>query len=123
MAEFIRYLAASAAAMIVDFGLLFFLTEAIGVHYLISGALGFSAGLITVYLLSVYWVFQKRTSTSQSVEFVAFAAIGIGGLLLAEALLYSLTEWLGLWYMASRTLATGAVFAWNFLARKVLLFR
>lgn len=109
--------------MIVDFGLLFFLTEAIGVHYLISGALGFSAGLITVYLLSVYWVFQKRTSTSQSVEFVAFAAIGIGGLLLAEALLYSLTEWLGLWYMASRTLATGAVFAWNFLARKVLLFR
>ena len=121
--EFTRYLIASAAALAIDTGSLVFLTEYIGVPYLISGAAAFLLGLATIYVLSILWVFEHRRVRSAWKEFFLFTVIGIAGLLINEAMLWIFTGLLGLYYLVSKFLSVLVVFTWNFSIRKFWLFR
>jgi len=121
--EFVRYFVASLIALLVDAGLLVLLTSVVGVPYLWSGAIAFLAGLATVYLLSVRWVFSKRTMNDMKVEAIVFAVIGVVGLGINELVLYGLTGVLGFHYGLAKVASVGLVFFWNFGARKYLLFR
>ena len=121
--ELVRYFVASAAALAVDVGSLYLLTEYAGVQYLVSAAIGFLLGLTTVYLLSVGWVFSTRRVDKTHHEMLIFALIGVIGLGINEAGLYLLTDFLAFHYMASKLLVSFMVFSWNFAARKLLLFR
>lgn len=121
--EFIRYGFASAIALIVDGVLLWLLTEFLGFSYLLSGAISFTAGLIVVYLLSVFWVFERRLVRSRAAEFAIFALIGLVGLAFNEAILYLFTSLLGVYYLVSKVASVVVVFSWNFAARKWILFR
>lgn len=121
--EFIRYFAASALALAIDASLLWLLTSVLSVQYLVSGALAFMAGLIVVYILSIVWVFERRSVKDPFVEFVTFALIGIAGLLINELILWLFTAYIGLFYLMSKGVSVVVVFAWNFGVRKWFLFR
>jgi len=121
--QLLRYTMVGGLAFVVDFGILVFLTAVLGVHYLLSAALGFLAGLATNYALSVSWVFSRRSLTSRSAEFTIFAWIGVVGLGLNELLMWVFTDWLDFHYSLSKVFSTFAVFTWNFVSRKVILFR
>ena len=120
--QLFRSLFVGLAASIVDFGLLYVLTEYVHFHYLISSTFAFIAGLIINYLLSKIWVFSENSLKNQWVEFLAFSLIGIVGLGLNNLLLWVFTEFCSIHYMLSKVLTTIIVFFWNFLARKYLLF-
>jgi putative flippase GtrA len=120
--ELARYFAASAAGLAVDFSLYVGLTELAGWHYLVSAAGGFCAGAVTVYALSVSWVFSERRLRDSSWEFVIFTAIGVAGLALTELVLYACTDLAGLDYRLSKLVAASLVFLFNFGLRKRVLF-
>lgn len=120
--ELMRYGLASGAALVVDVGLLYALTSWVHVPYLISALAGFMAGLAIVYTLSVTWVFKKRALVDRRAELLIFGAIGVVGLGLNELILWTLTDGLGVYYLASKVVSVGVVFAWNFGARKYMLF-
>lgn len=120
--QLFRYFFVGGAAFAVDFGLLWALTDWCGVHYLLSAALSFAAGLTVNYILSVRWVFNDHVLSSRIVEFAAFGLIGILGLGLNEAILWGATVMLGMHYLAAKIVSAIVVFLWNFLARKFLLF-
>lgn len=123
MAEFGRYFLASGVGLLVDFGLLFLLTEYAHFHYLVSATISFLVGLATVYYLSIRWVFTARRLPSAKAELLVFAFVGIVGLGLNNLGLWLLTELAGIYYLGSKVVVTGGVFLWNFSARKLLLFR
>ena len=117
-----KYFLVSLAALGVDYGLLVFLTGVGRLHYLVSAAIGFSAGLAVNYALSVTLVFRERRLKSRRLEFAGFFAIGAIGLILNEALMKLFVETFGLAYVLAKIPATGVGFVFNFGARKVLLF-
>lgn len=121
--QLLRYTAVGGAAFAVDFGSLFWLTEFGGLHYLLSAAFAFCLGLVTNYLLSVAWVFPRRSLSSRGLEFLLFGLIGLAGLGLNEMVLWALTEGAGFHYLLSKAGAAVVVFLWNFFARKLSLFR
>ena len=53
-------------------------------------------------------------------EFIAYAAVGVAGLGLTLVLMYILTEWLKVYFLVSKIVATVLVLIWNFLGRKML---
>jgi putative flippase GtrA len=121
--EVARALVVSAVALVVDYGLMVALHELAGIHHLLAAAVGFGAGLTTNYILSVTWVFRSRSVASPWLEFAIFAAIGVAGLALTVGIMYLGTDVLGGPYWLVRIVAVGLVFAWNFGARKLALFR
>ena len=117
-----KYFLASAAALMVDYGVMVGLTELAHVHYLISAAFGFSAGLVVNYLLSVTVVFSERRIADRRIEFIGFVLIGLMGLALNEGLMKLFVETVGLGYAVAKIPATGVGFVFNFGLRRVALF-
>lgn len=120
--QFMRYIGVGGAAFIVDFACLWALTEHVGLHYLLAATLGFSAGLVTNYLLCLIWVFDYRRMSNRLHEFAVFGTVGIAGLLLNNLLLYVLTDYGGLHYLISKLFAAAVILMFNFSVRRWLLF-
>jgi putative flippase GtrA len=120
--EFLKYFVVGGVAFLVDAGLLYLLTEGGGLHYLLSAGLSFLAGLVTNYTLSSRFVFTVRTLSSRRKEFLIFSAVGLGGLILNELLLWLLVDHVHVYYMLAKVIVAGIVFLFNFVLRKILLF-
>ena len=120
--QLLKYGFVGGMAYCVDFGSLFFLTEFIKIHYLISAAIAFILGLVTNYALSIFWVFPKRTLANKRTEFLLFSIIGLIGLGLNEVIIWFFTEFIHYHYLISKIFSTVIVFFWNFIARKKILF-
>ncbi len=120
--QFFRYLFVGGTAFIVDFSLLYILTDILYIHYLISAGISFICGLLINYFLSISWVFSQRKLTSQLSELLLFAFIGCIGLALTSVLMWLFTDKTGLYYLFSKIITTILVMIWNFLARKFILF-
>jgi putative flippase GtrA len=120
--EGVRYLAASAFALGVDFGVYSGLIRLASVDYLVAAPIGFGLGLAVIYFLSVRWVFRQRRLADARAEFVLFALIGLAGMALNQLVVYAGVERLALSYEQAKIVSAGTVFAFNFVTRKLLLF-
>ena len=120
--QLIRYFFVGGTAFIVDFGILYLMTEYLKVHYLVSACVGFILGLTVNYILSIKWVFNRRRIGKTSIEFILFGLLGIIGLALNELFLWGLTDGLHLHYLISKIITTFIIYLWNFFSRKYLLF-
>jgi|GEM_PF-253798 len=120
--QFVLYGAISVAALAVDYGLLIFLTETIGLYYLLSATISFMAGMLLVYFASVSYIFDERRLGNRSLELTSFVAIGVAGLVLNALLLWAITSGTPLGYQLAKLPTAGIVFLFNYLARRNLLF-
>lgn len=120
--QLFRYAIVGGSSFIIDFGLLYLLTEYGHLYYLLSATISFLAGLIVNYLLSITWVFTENVLQNRFWEFLFFALIGCIGLLINLGFLYFFTEICHAHYLLSKILATLFTLFWNFFARKYALF-
>jgi len=120
--EGLRYVAAAALALAVDFGTYVALIRLASVHYLVAAPIGFTLGLVIIYVLSVRWVFTVRRFADARAEFAIFALIGVAGLGLNQAVIYAGVELLSFSPELAKILSAGTVFCFNFGLRKLLLF-
>lgn len=98
---------------------------------LISTIMGFTLGVIVNYILSIVIVFKdvENKKTSQSVGgFLAFVGLGIIGLFINLAI-KELGNWIisfessFIWFAFVFAFATLIVLIYNYISRKLLLFR
>ena len=120
--QLFRYLFVGGFAFVVDYGLLYALTEWAGLYYLVSASISFLAGLGVNYLLSTGWIFKNSKMDNKVGEFIIFSIIGVIGLGLNSLLLYVFTGLAHIHYMISKLLTAALVMLWNFFARKIILF-
>ena len=142
--QLVRFAAAGLLNTAVDFWVTAIFMKVFTFHYgyIPASSIGFLAGVVLSYLLSVKWIFTVRSVSSRRLEFFLFLLIGVIGLVLHAWLLYVFVEtrpakdvvmalagklqhililndtdvWL------SKTAVTVIVFFWNFYARKYILF-
>ena len=121
--QFFRYAFVGGIAAVVDWAVLFVLTK-LGMHYLLSTVFAFITGLAVNFLLSKKLVFNaEQARVGRTAEFAVYAIIGVVGLGLTEAIMYLLTDRIGLYFMLSKIIATLIVLVWNYAARKLTLYR
>lgn len=120
--DLVKYGFASAAALALDYGLLLLLHHSFGLPYLAAAAIGFAAGLVLVYALSVRYVFNGRRRLSSGPELLGFLVTGVLGLALNEFLMSVFVEQLLLSVALAKIPTAGFVFLFNFIARRAMLF-
>jgi putative flippase GtrA/tetratricopeptide (TPR) repeat protein len=120
--EGLRYLAAAAAALAVDFGVYVALIRLGGVSYVVAAPIGFALGLVAIYALSIRWVFDHRRLPNARSEFLIFTSIGVAGMVLNQGVIMLGVEKLSLSYELAKALSALTVFGFNFGVRKLMLF-
>ncbi|HLW06600.1 MAG TPA: GtrA family protein [Marinilabiliaceae bacterium] len=116
-----RYFIVGGSCAIIDFALLYYLTTAVDLNYLVSSVISFMTGAIVNYFLCVTWIFKTRVVSNRYFEFLLYLVITAIGLFINTGLVWFFTEKTGFYFMLSKFFATGITFVWNFCARKFLL--
>lgn len=122
MIQFIRYGFVGGIAFLADFGMLYILTDKVGLYYLLSATIAFMCGLLVNYALSIKWVFNQRRMSSRRVEFLVFTIIGIIGVCINNLIIWLGVEFIGIHYLWSKIIAAAVVLLWNFIVRRQTLF-
>lgn len=106
-------------AFLIDYSILFILTEFVGIPSLISAAISFIVSVIFNYILSIKWVFDvnKKQTSKDIVIFMILSTIGLG----INELIIWLGNIIGIYYMISKIVATAIVMVYNFITRKIFV--
>ena len=108
-------------ATVIDFGVLYVLSQPLGMDPVISAGISFCVSLVFNYVASMRYVFTHREDMSRSREFVIFLVLSLIGLAINEAIMAAGVAVLGnsaLAVMGTKVLATVIVMVWNFVSRK-----
>lgn len=121
--QIIKFGFVGGSAFLIDYGVLFVLTEFFGIYYLVSSTISFALSVIYNYILSVKWVFDVKGSRSKGQEFIVFLVLSIIGLGINQIVMWITVEKLHIYYMISKIGATAIVMVYNFVTRKLFLER
>ncbi|MBL1223875.1 GtrA family protein [Enterococcus sp. BWR-S5] len=108
-------------ATAIDFASLFLLKSVLGVDVYIATTIAFSLSLIFNYIASMKYVFVAKEGLSVKKQMVIFLVTSVIGLLINQAVMYVGIEWLHVYYMLAKFLATAVTMVFNFVARHLLL--
>lgn len=120
-AQIIKFGFVGGTSFLIDAGILFLLTEFVGVHYLISGAISFTASVIYNYILSIKWVFDAKEDVNKVQELAVFIGLSVIGLGLNQLFMWLFVDIFHIYYMLSKIIATAIVMVYNFVTRKIFI--
>lgn len=126
--EFLRYILVGGSAFVLDFLIMYICNEYIfkGHFLYISVFLGYFIGLVYNFLLSCAYVFKdgfKKIKDKEIKCFIIFTLIGIIGLILTEILMFIFVDLVNINYMISKVVTGIIVVFWNYIARKIIIFK
>jgi len=117
-----RYFLVGGAAACVDIGLFLLGTAVLDLPYLRVNAFSFIAATLVNYFLSVRFVFVSGGRFRRRWEIVLVFAVSAVGLGLNQLILAAGVEMAHFIPIVAKLVATGVVFSWNYLARRLFVF-
>ena len=118
--QILKFGVVGVIAFLIDYGLLYILTEYANIYYLISSIISFTVSLIFNYILSIKWVFDvtKKQTYKEVFVFVVLSVIGLG---INQLVMYLGSDIMHIYYMLTKLVATAIVMVWNFITRKIFI--
>lgn len=117
------YLIVGGLATLVEWAAFYVLNSIFSVHYMIATALAFVLSTFVNWAFGRLILFREKTDQSTFFELVKIYAVSIIGLLLNLLIMFIAVEKIGLNEMISKIIATCLVFIWNFLIRKLVIYK
>lgn len=124
--RFIKFCSVGLSGVFVNEGLLWLLTEGLGLYYVLSAAIAIETSILTNFVLNDIWTFRDRRSPGvKSVlrRGLKFNLVSIGGLGINMAILLTFTEVLGISYLISNLIGIAGATAWNFTINTLWTWR
>jgi len=126
--EFCRYILVGGSAFLIDFGLFHLFDTYIfaGKYLYLSVFIGYFVGLIYNFLLSCKYVFENgfdKIKDKEIKSFIVFTIIGLIGLVLTELFMHLFVKICHFDSDISRIITSAIVLFWNYIARKVIIFK
>ena len=118
--QILKFGLVGGTAFVIDYVLLYFCTEFLHIHYLISSIISFTVSVIFNYILSIKWIFdvKKKQDVKDFVIFIILSVIGLG---INSLIMYVMVEKFGVYYMLSKIVSTAVVLVYNFITRKIFV--
>lgn len=123
IAQLFKFGIVGVIAFFIDYGILWCLTEYIGLWYLLSAFISFIISVTFNYFASMKYVFVPREDMSERKQFLLFVGMSAIGLCINEAGMWLLVDLVGIYYMISKIGVTAVVMVYNFITRKLVLER
>jgi putative flippase GtrA len=124
--RFLRFCIVGTVGTILDFGLLFFFKNQLGIALLLANSLSYSAGILNNYFLHRAWTFPRGKKTDNWVELIQFVVVSLVGLMINNAIMFLASSWIPeIEYQTqiAKLLATFSTLAWNYTANRQWTFK
>lgn len=118
----IRYAFIGGFVALADLIFFFVCAQLLAFSYLWVNAIGFIAGTLINYYLCILFIFKSGSRFQTRNEVIAIFFISGTALLLNQRIIFVLVEKVAFALMPAKILTVLAVFAWNYLGRKHLVF-
>jgi len=118
----LRYFFVGGFAAFCDVGLFSISTSYFGLPWIPVSIATFIFATFVNYFLSIRFVFQTGARHQKHIEILGVYLVSTLALLVNQAVLYFTIEQLGWHLVASKVMATGVVFFWNYFARSKFIF-
>lgn len=128
--RFFKFLVVGTIGFIVDFGILTFLVEVIGLVPVVANTFSFSAAVVSNFTLNRYWTYPDSRSKRRRVQIIQFALVSIIGLTINNLILVLLQGPFSTLlavvnapeaidgYIPAKMVATVVVLFWNFFVNR-----
>ena len=120
--QFFIYFIVGGLATIVEWAAFYVLNSLFAVHYAFATTLAFILSTATNWLFGRLILFRDSKQNTAK-ELVKIYMVSIIGLLMNIAIMFVAIEKLGIQDMIAKIIATGIVFIWNFLIRKLVIYK
>lgn len=120
--ELIKFLISGGTSALVNFCLLYFFTDILGIWYLLSSVMAFVFSFFVSFFLQKFWTFGDKNRSVLARQMALYLLIALFDLCVNTALMYVLVDMFGLWYMLAQFFVTGTIAVWNFLVYKFFIF-
>ena len=117
MLEIIRFCFVGGLSLMVDYAVLYSLTEFAGMYYLYSSAISFGVSVVFNYWLCIKFVFKDARKQTPR-QAVIFFAMGFIGLLLNQLCMWFFVAVAGMHYLIAKLGATVIVTLWNYVTKR-----
>ena len=119
---FLKYMVLGIVGTILDFGLLFILTEYLGVFYLVSGVFSMGFGLTVNYFLNKKYTFKySPKSKSKGITiYTIYIVVASTSVFFTTALLAFFVEVFFINYMLAKAIASLLMLVYRFIGHKLL---
>ena len=113
--EIARFVLVGGACFVLDYGLLYILTEYVGLYYLLSAGISFSVSVFVNFCLAC--VFRGADAQTRRAKMLFFGS-SIAGLGLNQLLMWLLVDFAHIYYMIAKLIAAGIVMIWNYVLKR-----
>ena len=134
-AEILRFVITGGVCFLIEFAVLVFLRDTVGLDTLVATPIAFTVSVIANYLLCVRWVFRADKTQSGAVK-AGFFLTSVIGLVLNELLMllfrvlfgedgvvFTVFSFTVTMYMVNKAMATLLVMIWNYFTKRAMLLR
>jgi len=114
-----KYYAIGASGILVNLGLLYYLTEYVGLWYFLSYALAISVSITSNFVLNKFWTFIDSIDSQRTiVMYVKFVSVSMLGMAVQLGSIYVLVESLTVYYMLAALISICIAGAINFIINR-----
>ena len=114
-----KYYAVGASGVLVNLGLLYYLTEYVGLWYFLSYALAISVSITSNFVLNKFWTFIDSIDSQRTiVMYVKFVSVSMLGMAVQLGSIYVLVESLTVYYMLAALISICIAGAINFIINR-----
>lgn len=121
-----QFISAGAVGAAVDNATLLALVELGGLAPVVAKLGSWEAAIVVIFLINEHWTFSSWGNDGPrplASRFLRSNLIRAGGLAVTLAVLYVLTEWFRVWYLAANVVGIGAGFFVNYLFESLYTWR
>ena len=117
-----KYLVSGGTAACVNLGTLYLLTEYAHIYYLQSAVLSFILAFFVSFFLQKFWTFQDMRKEVVHWQMMWYLSLSLINLLINTLLIYTLVEYVHLWYLMAAVVSGALLAVSNFFIYKHVIF-
>ena len=118
-----KYYLVGACGVLVNLGLLYFLTDIIGAWYVVSQTIAIGVSMTCNFILHKFWTYRKEITEAKTlqryIKFIIICSLGMG---MQLALTYVLVENFAMYYMHAAILSIAIAGSFNYFANRKWTF-